>query len=61
MVKIQEIGNKHHMFITVPKRIAKIKDWKKGTELEWSFDRQGNIFIEDVGKLRETQHKQTRG
>jgi bifunctional DNA-binding transcriptional regulator/antitoxin component of YhaV-PrlF toxin-antitoxin module len=36
------------MIITVPKAIAKMKGWKKGTVLEWIEDRFGETVIKEV-------------
>jgi len=46
MVKIQESGGR--FWVTIPKTKMKIKGWKKGQELDWSFDRDGNLVLMQV-------------
>lgn len=32
-------------FITVPRNIVRMKDWKKGQELLWREDGKGNLVL----------------
>jgi len=48
MVKIQESNGR--FWITIPKTKMKIKKWKKGQELDISFDKDGNLVLREVEK-----------
>jgi bifunctional DNA-binding transcriptional regulator/antitoxin component of YhaV-PrlF toxin-antitoxin module len=46
-VIIQETKNGQY-FITLPKAIADFKGWKKGTKLEFTEDRFGEVIVKEV-------------
>lgn len=46
MVKIQEA--KSQFWITIPKLMIKKKGWKKGQELLWSFNQDGNLVLMEI-------------
>ena len=46
MVKLQETKGRY--FLSVPKEYVKLKKWKKGQELVFGFDHDGNIVIKEV-------------
>ena len=50
MVKIQD--NNGQFRITIPKDIAKLKDWKQSTEVVFTQDISGNITIKEIKKGR---------
>jgi bifunctional DNA-binding transcriptional regulator/antitoxin component of YhaV-PrlF toxin-antitoxin module len=39
--------NSGQMIITIPKPIAKLKGWKKGTVLEFTEDRMGYVMLKE--------------
>lgn len=48
-VKVQELKN-GQLVITVPRALAGIKGWKKGTILEYVEDRYGSLNLQEVKK-----------
>jgi hypothetical protein len=46
MVKIQESNGR--FWITIPTTKIKIKGWQKGQEVDWSFDKNGNLVLRSV-------------
>jgi bifunctional DNA-binding transcriptional regulator/antitoxin component of YhaV-PrlF toxin-antitoxin module len=42
--------NSGQMIITIPKPIAKLKGWKKGTVLEFIEDRMGFVLLKESEK-----------
>jgi hypothetical protein len=46
-VKIQELKSKQ-LVITVPRAIADLKGWKKGTKLVFKEDRYGAVTLMEV-------------
>lgn len=46
-VKVQELKN-GQLVITIPKPLAGIKGWRKGTVLEFVEDRFGNLTLREV-------------
>ena len=52
MVKVQEHNNR--LFVTMPKRIAKIKGWTKGTDLDFNIDvKTGLVQVQKVEDMKE--------
>jgi hypothetical protein len=47
-MKVQE--SRGRFWITIPKTKIKIKKWSKGQEVDWSFDRDGNLVLQEVKK-----------
>lgn len=45
-MKIQESNGR--FWVTIPLTKAKIKKWEKGTEVDWSFDKDGNLVLREV-------------
>ena len=45
-MKVQESNGR--FWITIPKTKMKIKGWGKGQEVDWSFDKDGNLEIQEV-------------
>lgn len=45
-VKLQE-DNQGRKNVTVPIQFARMKDWKKGDELEWEVTDDGDLLLKD--------------
>jgi len=45
-MKLQE--SKGRYWVSVPITKIRIKKWKKGQELDWSFDKDGNLVLREV-------------
>jgi len=43
MVKVQEVNGR--MFVTVPYEKAQRMKLKKGEEMDWNFDQDGNLVL----------------
>lgn len=48
-VIVQELKN-GQLVITIPRAIAGVKGWKKGTVLEFIEDRYGSMTLQEVKK-----------
>jgi hypothetical protein len=48
-VIVQELKN-GQLVITIPRAIAGVKGWKKGTVLEYVEDRYGSMTLQEVRK-----------
>jgi len=48
MVKLQESKGTH--FVSIPMDIIEDKGWKKGENLMWQYDSNGNIVLKEKRK-----------
>jgi len=45
-MKVQE--SKGRFWVSLPITKIRIKKWKKGQEVDWSFDKDGNLVLREV-------------
>ncbi|HLC73854.1 MAG TPA: hypothetical protein VJH20_04440 [Candidatus Nanoarchaeia archaeon] len=56
MIKIQRLPN-GQLVITIPKRLAELKNWDKGTVLVFKDRDLNSLIIEKVGESNEKKKK----
>lgn len=56
MVYVQKTSNEQFV-ITIPKSIIKLVKWKKGTELVFLQDNQGNVILKTIKPNRSKNEK----
>lgn len=44
-MKLQYNKANNQFFVSIPNSIARLKDWKKGEELEFKEDGKGNLIL----------------
>ena len=46
IMKLQESNGR--FWVTVPLTKVKVKKWQKGQELDWSYDKHGNLVLIEI-------------